>query len=679
MPEVRTGGSLPGIAPVASPSRPARRESRWALRDGAGSGKSTRVRRRADLILVHPAMEPRAVQRLLPEHWPDGSLIHVPRGYREISHLFPGLRAFLNEGVEFEPALLDRDLPGRVQGWVDQQARRWDLAQVLATRDLNYWAFLRDEMVRWMCSLITMREHLARLMTDQGLLLQTVGIDRHQRLLLKAIADQSEGVVFRPEMAFVNEPITRTRETATERRARKLFFLLQDAWHGIQFLVEDLFLRRPKVLLVSDSRCWMRRRGLDGSWSRTDVHLEAVWREGRRLPFRLYYRSDSYHPDVGAMTGSKLPPVYWRHLLFLLAHKSRGALETRSIQRAWRTLRAHPELRESLVFEGLDISDLMIAWLDEAVDRRLPEHARDTRRESHFLRGVRPHAILMTHEGHGNRPILQAAKKLGIPTVGLQLRPGQWSQDLCLGAKPGPESSRIMPDRLCVFTPEAKGQLVQRGILDPSTVAATGDPRLDTVAFGAGMDADALRSARARWGVEKGQKVLGLACRPEEHSLIMTWLGTCLRGRDDAFLLLRLATPDEGEIQAFRQSAIANGLSWMHPVLPIQFSEGYEAMDVLLTTQGPEVAEGILHRLPVIFMRVNERTTPLVPDPGMLVKKAVDERELCRLLQATLEGRLVGPPADEAWRDYVRAVFGSPEGGGAQRVIDTLINAMQQE
>ena len=46
--------------------------------------------------------------------------------------------------MEFEPAPFDPDLPARVQSWVDQQARRWDLAQVLATRDLNYWAFLRD-------------------------------------------------------------------------------------------------------------------------------------------------------------------------------------------------------------------------------------------------------------------------------------------------------------------------------------------------------------------------------------------------------------------------------------------------------------------------------------------------------------------------------------------------------
>jgi hypothetical protein len=632
-----------------------------------------------DLILVHPALAPRVVQRLLPEYWPEGDLVGIPAGYEEVSRAFPGLRAFLRTPLAPRLAETDPDLPARVRQWVDQQAQRWDFGGVLATKDLNFWAFLRDGMIPWLCRLASMRAQIMALPGDGGLVVLAAGIDRDQRRLLRLLADSMGPGTLRPEIAFVEAPADPASETVTGRRARKIFFLLQDAWHGMRFLLEDLLVRRPKVLLVSHDECWMRRRGLDGGRARTDVHLEAVWREGRKLPFRFYYLSGSYHPDVGAMTASRLPPAYWRHLLFLLAQKSRGALETRNIQRAWRRLRAQPELSEAFVHEGLDLTDLVLGWLDDAVEQKLPSYARDTRRESHFLRGVRPDVILLTHERDANRPLLVAAKRMGIPTAALQLGHVDWGRDASRNHPAGIPVSRCLPDRLCVFSPQSKAQLVEWGALDPAMIVTTGDPRLDAVAFGGSPDPEAVQRLRRQWGVEEGQRVIGVACRPEEHAQMFSWIGAALGQRKDAFLLVRLSSRGLGEEAAFRQSAAGHGLRWLHLLGAAQFAEAAEATDVLLTSCGGELAEGVLHRMSVIHMHLRGPVCDLRPDPGRLVFHAENAAALSSLLAEVHSGTLRGPVADETWRAYVRSVFGPPEGGAARRVIDTLMVLMQRE
>jgi hypothetical protein len=241
------------------------------------------------------------------------------------------------------------------------------------------------------------RHVLEQLAGDGQLVVLAAGVDPARRMLLRSLSDLLQQRI-RPEIAFAAVPVSPPDETVAERRFRKLFFLLQDAWHGMRFVAEDLLLRRPKVLLVSEWRGWRRRHRTDRGWARTDVHLESVWHEGRKRPLRLYYRTDSYHPDVGAMTGGRLAPTYLRHFLFLLAQTSRGFLETRSIQRSWQRLRSNEEFRASLVFDDLPVAEIIVDWLDQWVAESLPTYVRDTRRENHFLRGIRPDVILMTAE-----------------------------------------------------------------------------------------------------------------------------------------------------------------------------------------------------------------------------------------------------------------------------------------
>ncbi len=656
-------------------------EDLFTARSGATEGPGTaagemRELTHPDVVLVHPGLPAETVRALLPALWPDGDLAKSPPGYRERSAVFTGLHIFVREDRPDLPAIEDAELPVRTREWVDSLSQRWGFARVFTARDINFWGFLRDRLAVRITQMMRERHVLEQLAGDGQLVVLAAGIDPARRMLLRSLSELLQQRI-RPEIAFAAVPVSPPGETVAERRFRKLFFLLQDAWHGMRFVAEDLLLRRPKVLLVSEWRGWRRRHRTDRGWARTDVHLESVWHEGRKRPLRLYYRTDSYHPDVGAMTGGRLAPTYLRHFLFLLAQTSRGFLETRSIQRSWQRLRNNEEFRTSLVFDDLPVADIIVDWLDQWVAESLPTYVRDTRREDHFLRGIRPNVILMTAELDENRPLLAAAERIGIPTVVVQLHPFQHWQDAYLAPPPGQLRSMCLPKRLCVFTPEIKAQLVERGAFEPSQVAVTGDPRLEAQA--ADERQPAKLRLRRRWGVENSQKVLAVAADARERTEVLEWIDHAIAKRQDAFVLFRLPVASTEERQLYRQSAAAHGLRWFHLATPAEFAEAYEEMDLLATTRLPEIAEGALRGIPVVHMHF---APPAGFDPcaDQEICTAVSADSLRDAVLRVLEGEAPPRASGEARDAFLASVFGKHRGwDAARKVLDATASLLGRD
>jgi hypothetical protein len=637
---------------------------------------NTNRQAQADLLLVHPGIDSQAVQGLLREYWPDGDLTKSPEGYREINSVFPGLRAFCLADREIAPQLLDSHLTERVRKWVDLAAQRWNFPEVFKARELNFWAFLRDRLIMWLEELIQQRQALEALAGEEDLVILAAGVDDYQRILLRQMTERMHRRI-RAEIAYIEHPVIPPVETIVGRRFRKGFFMVQDAWHGIKFLLSDLFSSKPKLLLLSDNSSWKRRRGEDGKWLRTDIHMEGVWRKGRRYPLRLFYRSENYHPDVGAMTQGSLAPTYLQHFLFILAQTSRGFWEIRRIQRKWDKLRANPEFISSLEFDGHPLGELVLQWLVCAVEADLPKYVRDTRRETHFLKGIRPAAILMSGEQDSNRPVLVAARKLGIPTVALQLAPyPKWDETYITPQSENP-CLECRPDRYCVFSADAKRELVEQGCFDPAAIVVTGDPRLDVVSVAGEVDETEAGRMRSRFGVEAGQKIVAVACSGTDRAQLFEWLGQGISANQKIFLLIQLPHGESGEIEAFRQAAAVNGLRWIHIVSRARFDEALFGVDALVTTGAREVAEGLLNRIPVMRVVTDPSESDWQPDPGDLIenaRSAADIKSFC-------EGLLHEPSVvsiDETKRtEFLESVYGRLDGGGADKILDTLMQLIE--
>ncbi len=622
------------------------------------------------LVLVHPAIKPDALRGFLSDIWFGGSSETQPPGFRDISCAFVDLRAFCREDLAAFLPDADLALAARVREWVDALAHQWAFSEVFAVRGLNCWTFMRDRMIAWAYERMAERRVIEHLAHDGKLAVVGVGLDPHRRALLRGLAEGTHGHI-RSEIAFAGPPQPEPGETLAGRRARKLFFLVQDAWHGVQLLVEDICLRRPKVLFISATESWKRTRVAEGAHPRAiDMHLESVWREGRRRKLRLYYRTESYHPDVGAMTGGRLAPTNLRHFLFLLAQTSRGFWEVRRIERQWRQLREKASFREALLFDGFSLEEMILSWLDHETVHQLPEGVRDTRRETHFLKGVRPDAILLAREQDANRPVLTAARRLGIPTVAVQLRPFQLWDHAYFPSRRDPEGSACLPDRLCVFSQEAKAILVEQGAFDPSRIVVTGDPRRELIDAEVARRAEVLPRVRRQWGVEGARKVIALACRPAQAPEILTWLAEAVAGREDAFVLLHAASTSAGQVQLYRQSAAGHNLPWFHYEEREGFSDWLSGVDLLVTTSWPELAEALLRRTPTVLIQSGECAGFLGPDPGDLVMRVRSAAELRQVVADQLarpDNRL---PANAAWQAFADAMHGTRGGGAAQRIMD---------
>lgn len=630
----------------------------------------------ADLLMIHPNLEPEMVRGLVREYWPDGVLAGPPDGYREISAAFCGVRVFCRADLAPEQIVAHGTLPQRVRNWVDRLAQSWEFGDVFEARGLDFWVFFRDRLIRWLQELMVERHALEQISGERPLSLVAVGIDPYRRMLLRTLAESSEGRL-RPEVAFAEPPAPPAGETIAERRLRRLFFLIQDAWHGVQFLFESMFVRRPKVVIASAGSCWQRVAGRAGVGSRTDVHLEEIWRQSRQRPWRVYYRTDSYDPDVGAMTGGRLAPTYLRHFLFLLAQTSRGYWEVRRVQRQWSQLRKREEFREALVFDDLPIGKLMIAWLDRVISDELPSWGRATRREAHFLRGLHPDLLLLTEEQRDNRALLMAARSLKIPTMAVQLRPFHDWDHAYLLPRDVPGHEQGMPDRMCVFGQSAKAFLVEQGGCDPSRIAISGDPQAAVPGIGSrdekdpgdGAPPSVVTRLRRDWGVEGERRVLAVACRAAVCPDVLRWVSEAIADRPDAFVLIRPVGRSAGDSEPGQRAAAAR-LHWSHFGTRDPISDWLSAADLLITTEWSEMAAAVRRGTPVVLIEHGLAPRTLEPDPGALIARVSGSEDLRTEILAVLEGRRARLPRDAAWEAFVTATYGRGAQEAAASVLD---------
>jgi len=644
------------------------------------SSRTNQESQTPDLILLHPGLDPEAWRAYARPLWAADQDDLQPRGYLDVSHAFFDIRAFVRADRESQLPPPDPDLPNRIATWLAGIARQWAFDDVFAVQELRFWGFLRDRIIAWMHARMVERRALERLMADGATTIVGIGLTPTQRSLIRSLSEAQPGLL-QPEIAFYAPPAPVERETTAERRARKLFFVLQDAWHGFKLLAEDIFSRRPKLLLVANSLCWQRSWTDHERFERRDIHLGGTWEAGRAQgDLRLYYRSDSYHPDVGAMTTGRLAPTYLRHLLFLLAQTSRGFWEARHMQRQWRSLQARAGFRETLVFEDLPVADLLIQRIDQAIRESLLDDLRTTRREGHFLRGMRPGAVLVTHDPERHRPLLVAAERLGVSTVAVQMRPLHTWDHATLAPRRRARDRSGLPDRLCLFSAATKQALVEHGGCDPSCLVVTGDPRTGGEQAATIPPAVAVQRIRSAWGVEEGQRVIGVVCRPEQAPCLIDWLTDACGERTDIFVLLRPAADDRRTPERFEPFLRGRRPRWFYFDREHYYANAYPAIDLLVATSWPDLAHALRARTPVVAADCGENPQPL----GAVLPEGTPRAGDRETLLAALRAWLAQPPArvseTDAWRRFVVATFGDDDPKtAARRIMDVCRQALEHD
>jgi hypothetical protein len=119
--------------------------------------------------------------------------------------------------------------------------------------------------------------------------------------------------------------------------------------------------------------------------------------------------------------------------------------------------------------------------------------------------------------------------------------------------------------------------------------------------------------------------------------------------------------------------AATSGLCWFHVVSHPVSTDVLHGADLLLTTRLPEMAEGILRRLPVFFLDMGSPQSGPQQDPGEFIRRVRSPADLRDVLLAALDGQAVDAVmSDEEREAFLKRVYGPADGSAARRVLDVV-------
>ena len=335
-------------------------------------------------------------------------------------------------------------------------------------------------------------------------------------------------------------------------------------------------------------------------------------------------------------------------------------------------LEGTPAFRESLTFDGADVSCLFVPLLRRSL-ARLAGWSRDVASRAQSLRRLGNVAVLLVTEemyGVGMRDVA-AARKVGAATVGVQ-HGAIYPMHVVYTLPPGQVRGAPVPDYFAVYGEFAKEVVTTLGAYPPERVRVTGSPRLDALVTKT-VDAAAARKR--------------LQLPPDKQVVLITtnfyaWFQDVARvafeackGRDDTIVCLK-THPKDYPLAVYRRIVEEVGAENVR-----LYDEGFEdllaACDVLVGGFSTTVMEAILLGRKTICVDFSDEPCryPYAADGGSLGAESQAE------FQEALGKALSGAGDRELGLDrqgFLQRHLGpSAAGGGAEALAEVVAGLVE--
>jgi len=289
--------------------------------------------------------------------------------------------------------------------------------------------------------------------------------------------------------------------------------------------------------------------------------------------------------------------------------------------RYWRLERTDA-FRKSFTFAGADVSGLYVPRLRRAVSR-MAVWARTAQAIACSLRAVgNVKAMLVTEEFYGYGMVdIAAARKLGIPTVGVQ-HGTIFPMHLIYTPPPGQIEGAPTPDYFAVYGEFAAEVISEYGAFPRERVWVTGGPRFDHLV----TDPPDRLAVRRRLGLPSDRKVVLLATQ------FYPWfqevgrvLFEATRDREDVVVCVK-THPKDVPLDVYRRIARSAGADNVR-----FFAEGFDellaACDVLISGSSTTVFEAILLGRKTVCVNFSGEPDryPYAADGGSVAARSVEE------------------------------------------------------
>lgn len=352
----------------------------------------------------------------------------------------------------------------------------------------------------------------------------------------------------------------------------------------------------------------------------------------------------------------------------------------KKLETLWEKIKNSEELKKSLTFDGIPLYDI----LKEDVEALLKSFKTYTsvsfiEAAKRILDTIKPSVILM-HDEYGTLQLslIKEAKKRNIPTISIQhgANTETWISYVHKIQHVKDESGKIsfpLPQKMCVWSNKAKGNLLKFGNFPNNIPEVTGDPKIDFLPK-AIQQFNSTR-IKEKLNIPTRKKIILFATQTlpnlQEKELITKSVFESIKNLQDVYLIIK-AHPNETGLSFYKKIADENDVS---NYTIQQFSSLYELLyiaNVVIVPYSTVGLEGMRMKKPVITLNLLglHNDDPLIKSGFSQVVK--NQSELLPILQKCLE-----PIPDskilESSAQYSENEIGLVDGKASERITNLIL------
>jgi glycosyltransferase involved in cell wall biosynthesis len=284
--------------------------------------------------------------------------------------------------------------------------------------------------------------------------------------------------------------------------------------------------------------------------------------------------------------------------------------ESKSLSKKWLKIKREETFKESLNYKGIPLLDLLDEKFSEVFKRKLVESIKYIELMSRAVETENPAAVVVIDEyGLYGRAAIFAARLNGIPTLAIQhgiIGPrhiGYYHKKEEMSRNTAKENHCIIPDKTAVNGAYYKNILIRMGSYPPSSVAVTGQPKYDVLAF-----ADKIYKKERVCSLLKldpNKKLIVFASQPDSpqaNELLFRSIFQAVKKIPGAQLVIKLH-PNEYDSSLHERVAREAGVNAVI-VKDIDLFELLHACDLMLTLSSTVAIEAMILDKPVITVNL---------------------------------------------------------------------------
>jgi len=569
--------------------------------------------------------------------------------------------------------------------WLDEWNRGTQLYKEVLYEGFSLWWFVRFSFCHWLRKLLSDIDAVKEILANEKPeAIYGIGIGGYWEDVIKAVAERNNiaiNLISRSSLlaSFFD------KDKQFGAKVREVFpYLTVKILRTIQGAIR-LWLRNIrkkqakalKALMFTHAIDWQSIKDpLTGCAKKFDAQMGLVLDELLKRNIEVVAFDMMSYPKSGLATlfEKKYPYVpletsqdWIKELWEIHVKKSK----VRKFLGKWSLLKKDADFRNSFRYDGINIGRITLKKLEAYFTRSFPSLITAIESYRSVLLKERPNIIIAMDENGSGRPLVTAAKILGIPTMGFQHGAiGKWSLSYIY---PQDVERDTIPlcDKTVVFGKFYKDILVKESVYGNSEVEVTGQSRLDLFKH---KDKICNREALFKsLNIPLSTKLVvftsqtgELSRRREAARLVFDGL----QEMKDIFLVIKL---HPGEKMDGFYERLAKECKFSN--LKVSKGDLYEllyACDVMLSVHSTTISEAIIFDKPVIMLQSPGSIDPIGWAEQGVAMPVRDAKELREMVQCIWKDGEVGGKLKEARNRFIRDHYFKIDRKSTERVVSLI-------